>query len=255
MRYKIPGAVAVAATGALLSAWLSPAYAVTIMLQKSAVGANDGTQRIALYVDGNRMAYRGRRGGEMVFDGNRNIAWNYDAKHGIYVEMTLDDARRISGRSDRAASGGRTDAAEDGLLMMGAVRRAAATKAGTREKSPVYRRLGGTARVGRWSCVPVGKMGAAGRIEERMCIASFKELGISARDRKAFVSRSQFEALLNPGHGYTLRAQKQIKIQGLAVRDIGPRTRTTIVSILPGHIHGDMFRRPAGAKKIFISVR
>lgn len=241
---------------AVALAWSPSGWSGVIITLESKNLQTHETKQIKLYVKANRIAYRAKDGSGMIFDGDRQVSWNYDTKHGIYLKMDADSARAIRKQARRAAERDKETLRRE-MAQLPTERRKLLQK---RFKSlqpgqPRYKHLGPNKKVGKWRCAPVARVDRSGNEKERMCIASFKELGIPPTDQKVFESMDRFVAMMGPDHHsahsrFTLQAEETLGLHGIAVQDQFAGIATRVVSVRHGAVPDDVFRLPKGLKEI-----
>lgn len=241
---------------AVALAWSPSGWSGVIITLESKNLQTHETKQIKLYVKTNRIAYRAKDGSGMIFDGDRQVSWNYDTRHGIYLKMDADNARAIR-RQTRRAADKRKEALRREMAQAPAARRKDLKERieSLQPGAPRYKRLGPKKEVGKWRCTPVARVDRSGHEKERMCIASFDDLGIPPKDRKVFDSMDRFVAMMGPDYHsthsrFTLQAEDALGLHGIAVRDQFAGITTRIVSVRHGTVPDDVFRLPKGLKKI-----
>jgi len=241
---------------AMALGWSPTGHGDMVITLKSESLHTHQTKRIELYVSQNRIAYRDKNGSGMIFDGDRQVSWNYDTKHGIYLKMDAASARAIR-RQARQAAERREKTFRQEMAELPTERRKLMQKQfqSLKPHKPHYERLGPQKKVGRWRCTPVARVGPSGKQRERMCIASYKELGIPPQDRKVFESMDRFVAMMGPDHHsahsrFTLQAEDELGLHGMAIRDQYAGIATKVVAVRHEKVSAAVFQLPKGLKEI-----
>lgn len=215
-------------------------------------------EKTTTYIDGNRMAARSDDGTGMIFDGGRQVTWNYDKRHKIYTKMTAAEAKAMVAHSKAVAAKMMRDELKH---MSPKMRKLVEAEMLKQKKGPTYKRVGAPRKVGQWRCTPVAKFSSDGEKQDTMCVASFKELGISAEDQAVFKALNKFMAGMDcdsctssgPLSG---RAERQLGFRGLPVEERDPAFGvTTVTSIRHGTVPSGAFKLPQGLKQRSLSGR
>ncbi len=237
-----------------LSGWSTGDADVIITLKSKNLQTGE-TKRIEVYARGNRIAYRAKDGSGMIFNGDRQTSWNFDTKHGICLKMDADSARIIKEQARQAVHKREQTLREQMAQLPTERRKRLQEQLMSLQQPPHYKRLGPDKKVGQWRCTPVAKVDQSGKQRERMCIASFKELGIDPRDQKVFESMDRFVSMMGPDHHsahsrFTLEAEDELGLHGVAVRDEFSGIATRVLSVRHDKVPDDIFELPEGLRQI-----
>lgn len=208
-----------------------------------------------VYIDGNRMAARASDGTGYIFDGDSMTSWNFDTRHKMYMKMTAAQMKAMMKKTKAMAD----KMMREQLKHMSPKMRKQVLAEMKKEKAgPTYKRTGSMRKVGEWNCTPVAKYSSSGEQQDTMCIATYKELGITASDRKVFGAMNRFLEASDSGGDcdscsgagvLSARAQKQLGLNGLPVEEGDNLHKTTILSVRHGHVPASVFRLPKGLKE------
>ena len=213
------------------------------------------TTRSTLYIDGNRMAVRTGDGTGMIFDGDKLTSWNYDKRHKYYVKMTAAEMKQMVTQSKAMAD---KMMQEQLKRMSPKMRKQVLAEMEKEKKGPTYKRTGPKRKVGQWECTPVAKYSSSGERGDTMCVATFKELGITSGDREVFKSMDRFLRAAGGGDDcdgcsssgiLSKRAEQQLGFRGVPVEEGDNFSKTMIVSVRHGNVPASAFRLPKGLKE------
>lgn len=232
---------------------LSVAHAGLIVKQETRDTGTHKTVQEVSYFDGNRMASHSSDGTGAIYDGDRQVIWTYDTRHKIYTKTT---AAQMKAMAAKAKAMGDKMMREEMKNMSPKMRKQVEAEMKKPKKGPTYKRMGTMRTVGKWRCTPVAKFDADGYKVDSMCIATYKELGITSDDRKVFKSLNDFEASFAGDDDSSAssgslpeRVQKQLGLQGLPVEDSDNNHISTTTSVRHGHISASVFQLPKGLKE------
>lgn len=239
----------------LVLAAVSDAQAGLIIKQMEKNSDTRKTTRSTLYIDGNRMAVRNDDGTGMIFDGNKLTSWNYDTHRKYYLKMTAAQMKTMMQKTKAMAD---KMMKEQLKHMSPKMRKQVLAEMKKQKKGPTYKRTGAMRKVGKWNCTPVVKYDSSGEQQDSMCVATFKELGITAADRKVFKAMDRFlEASGNGGDCdscsssgvLSATAQKQLGFKGIPVEEGDNISKTTTLSVRHGEVPTSVFHLPKGLKE------
>ena len=231
------------------------ANAGLIVRQKMVHGDTQNVEHATLYIEGNRMAVRSDSGTGMIFDGDRQMSWNYDLKRKMYMKLSAAQAKAMIEKSKAYA---------DKMMkaqmaqMSPKMRKQFEAEMKKQKQGPTYKKMGAMRKVGQWHCVPVAKFSPEGQQQDSLCIASFKELGIDHKDRKIFESLGRFMSTMGGDNcddcsnsGVLPAAlQKQLGLNGLPVEERnGGSEVTTVLSIKHEDVPAGVFKLPSGLQE------
>jgi len=248
-------AVLASLSAALLLGVASAAQAGLIIKQVERHSDTHKTTKSTLYIDGNRMAVSTDDGTGMIFDGDKLTSWNYDKRHNYYIKMTAAEMKQMVAKSKAMAD----QMMKEQLKQMSPkMRKQVLAEMEKEKKGPTYKRTGPKRKVGQWECTPVAKYSSSGEQDDTMCVATFKELGITPADREVFKSMDRFIQAAGSGDDcdgcsssgiLSKRAEQQLGFRGLPVEEGDNFSKTTIVSVRHGDVPASAFRLPKGLKE------
>ncbi len=213
---------------------------------------------VTMYVDGNRLAYGTGRGG-MIFDGDKQTSKTYDLERKVYMELTATHAQALKKRAEAAQAKTRKMLRERLKHLPKSQRKLMKREWEKQNEGPHFKRLGGSKTVGKWACTPVVKVDPNGNEIEHMCIATYKALGIGRRDREALESIKRFNASMSSASegndsGFGLKAEKEVGLKGIPIRDDDDTSTSTLVSVRHGAVPEKVFHLPKGMKKMTLPM-
>lgn len=226
-----------------------------VVKQKTVDSDTNKIEQATLYIEGNRMAVRSDAGTGMIFDGDRQISWNYDLKRKMYMKLSAAQAKAMIEKSKAYA---------DKMMkaqmkqMSPKMRKQFEAEMKKQQQGPTYKKMGAVRKVGQWHCVPVAKFSPEGQQQDSLCIASFRELGIDHKDRKIFKSLGRFMSTMGGGNCDDCsnsgvlpeRLQKQLGLNGLPIEERnGGSEVTTILSIKHESVPAGVFKLPSGLRE------
>lgn len=233
----------------------SLAHAGLIVKQKERNENTHKTTYTTLYVEGNRMAARGSNGTGFIFDGDSMTSWNYDTRHKMYMKVTAAQMKAMMKKTKAMAD---KMMREELKHMSPKMRKQVLAEMKKQKKGPSYKRTGPMRKVGKWRCTPVAKYSSSGELQDSMCIATFKELGIVPSDLKVLKAMNRFEAASGTGGDcdscsssgvLSPLAQKQLGLNGMPVVEGDNFDKTTTLSVRHGHVPDSVFKLPKGLKE------
>lgn len=221
-----PSTIYLSLSLALLFGVGSLAHAGLIVRQKERNSETHKTVYTTIYIEGNRMAARASNGTGFIFDGDSMTSWNYDTRHKMYMKMT---AAQMKAMTQKAKAMGDKMMREELKRMSPKVRKQVLAEMKKKKRGPSYKRTGAERKIGKWRCTPVAKYSSSGELQDSMCVATFKELGIVPGDLKVFKAMNRFEQTSTSGGDcdsctssgvLSPRAQKQLGFNGLPVEKV-----------------------------------